>query len=189
MNAYDGFAYPNGFGVIGDGTANPDLTETKKLISILYNELNMPLLDVTVGNPYVNPHVNRPADTLPYEHTEHSLVGISRVAAITTELQKEFPELPIVASAMTYLRQFSPNYAAAMIKNGSCAIAGFGRMAFAYPDFARDILETGEINADKCCITCGNCSLLMRNNSSTGCVIRDRETYYPLYKKFVLKEE
>ena len=189
MNAYDGFAYPNGFGVADDGTANPDLTETKKLISILYYDLNMSLLDITIGNPYVNPHVNRPADILPYEHTEHSLTGISRVAAITAELQKEFSELPIVSSAMTYLRQYSPNYAAAMVKNGSCAIAGFGRMAFAYPDFARDILDTGEINADKCCITCGNCSLLMRNSSSTGCVIRDREVYYPLYKKYVLKEE
>ena len=189
MNAYDGFAYPDGFGVADDGTANPDLTETKKLINILYNNLNMPLLNITVGNPYVNPHVNRPADTLPYEHTEHSLAGISRVAAITDELQKEFPGLPVLASAMTYLRQYSPNYAAAMIKNGSCTMVGFGRMAFAYPDFAGNIIETGEIIDDKCCITCGNCSLLMRNVSSTGCVIRDREIYYPLYKRYVLKEE
>ena len=189
MNAYDGFAYPNGFGVADNGSAEPDLTETKKLISVLHHDLNISLLDITIGNPYVNPHVNRPADTLPYEHTESSLAGIARVAAVTAELQKEFPGLPIIASAMTYLRQFSPNYAAAMVKNGSCAMAGFGRMAFAYPEFARDILDNGEITGEKCCITCGNCSLLMRNQSSTGCVIRDREKYYPLYKKYVLKED
>ena len=34
----------------------------QKLIGILHQELGLQLLDVTIGNPYVNPHVNRPAD-------------------------------------------------------------------------------------------------------------------------------
>lgn len=55
-------------------------------------------------------------------------------------------------------------------------------MAFAYPDFARDILEKGALNERKCCIACGKCSEIMRDGGKAGCVIRDAEIYAPIYK-------
>ena len=55
-------------------------------------------------------------------------------------------------------------------------ICGFGRMAFANPDFPKQILkEEGMIDKKKTCITCSKCSSLMRQGKSTGCVVRDAQ--------------
>ena len=59
------------------------------------------------------------------------------------------------------------------------AMAGFGRMAFAYPDFARDLKEKGEMDARKVCVACGGCAALLRRGTPAGCVVRDREAYRP----------
>jgi hypothetical protein len=61
-------------------------------------------------------------------------------------------------------------------------LAGFGRQAFAYPDFARDILQAGGMQRGKCCITCGKCTEIMRDGGTTGCVIRDSAVYGPIYR-------
>ena len=56
LNVYDGFAYPYGWGVReGEGT-EVDLTEPLELVRVLHQEMGMKLLDVTIGNPYFNPH-------------------------------------------------------------------------------------------------------------------------------------
>jgi 2,4-dienoyl-CoA reductase-like NADH-dependent reductase (Old Yellow Enzyme family) len=81
------------------------------------------------------------------------------------------------------------NLAAGAIKEGYCTIAGFGREAFAYPEFAKEILSSGTMKAEKCCITCGKCTELMRAGSKAGCVIRDKEVYMSLYKQAVLGNE
>jgi 2,4-dienoyl-CoA reductase-like NADH-dependent reductase (Old Yellow Enzyme family) len=64
------------------------------------------------------------------------------------------------------------------------AMVGIGRMNFAYPDFAKDVVA-GKIDAGNVCITCGMCSMIMRNGSTPGCVVRDAEVYMPLYKEHV----
>ena len=75
LNVYDGFVHPYGWGVRPEGGTEVDLTEPLELIDRLHRELGMELLDVTIGNPYFNPHVNRPYDNGPYipdrseEHT------------------------------------------------------------------------------------------------------------------------
>ena len=56
-------------------------------------------------------------------------------------------------------------------------MAGFGRLAFAYPDFIRDLRETGAMDMKKVCVTCGGCAALLRQGTPAGCVVRDREVY------------
>ena len=175
LNVYDGFAYPWGFGVSAEGGLEPDLSEAKQLISILRDEMNIPLLNVTMGNPYKNPHVNRPYDRGNYIPDEHPLVGTARMMDGVSELQHAFPDLPIIGSAFSYLRQFAPELAAGMVAGGHCAMAGFGRLAFACPDFPRKVLAGETIDAP--CVTCGGCALLLRAGSPAGCVVRDRECY------------
>ena len=85
-----------------------------------------------------------------------------------------FPDLPIIGSAFSYLRHLAPELAAGMVKGGHCAMAGFGRLAFACPDFPRR-LSAGETISP--CVTCGGCALLLRAGSPAGCVVRDRECY------------
>ncbi|MBQ3668234.1 MAG: flavin oxidoreductase/NADH oxidase, partial [Clostridia bacterium] len=62
MNAYDGFVYPYGWGVKTDGSLEVDLSEPIRLIRELKDSYNIPLINITMGNPYKNPHVNRPDD-------------------------------------------------------------------------------------------------------------------------------
>lgn len=176
MNIYDGFPYPYGFGVAKDGGITPDLTEGRKLVGILHHELGVKLIDVTIGNPYVNPHVNRPADVQAYELTEDPLVGLERIIRCVGEIQKTYPDLCVIGSGLSYPRQFAGNVAAGAVEEGCFKAAGFGRMAFAYPEFAGKLLSGENLDPAKCCITCGKCSLLMRYGSTAGCVVRDR--YY-----------
>ena len=183
LNIYDGAAYPYGFGMKPDGSLTPDLTEALRLVETLHKKRGMSLLDLTIGNPYVNPHVNRPFDQGPYEPPENPLVGVARMADCIGEVAQAFPDLSVIASGMSYLRHLSPCFAAGMITQKGAAMAGFGREAFAYPGFAHDILEKGGMDPKKCCIACGKCTELMRMGGCAGCVIRDSAVYAPLYRE------
>ena len=186
LNIYDGFPYPYGFGVRPEGGLEPDMTEPIRLVERLHRELGLELIDITIGNPYVNPHVNRPADIQPYPLPEDPLCGVARMLDCVGAVKAAVPDLCIVGSALSYLRSFSGNLAAGAIEAGKYDLAGFGRMAFAYPDFARDLLAGGGLDEKRCCITCGKCSQLMRMNSTAGCVVRD-EYYTQLYKELTRK--
>ena len=181
---YDGFPHPYGWGVReGEGT-EIDLTEPLELVRILHREMGIKLLDVTIGNPYFNPHVNRPYDGGPYVPQEHPLEGVARMAHCVAEIQRANPALKVISSGLSYLRQFSANLAAGELETGVCSIAGFGREAFAYPQFPNDIFTKGAMEPNKCCIACGKCTELMRAGSTAGCVIRD-EVYLPIYQRDV----
>jgi len=178
MNAYDGFAYPYGFGIAEEGFS-PDLREPIRLIGELRAEFGIPMINVTMGNPYRNPHVSRPYDRGVYIPDEHPLVSLARMMDGVGVIQKALPDVPVIGTAFSYPRQFSPNLAAGMIEGGSCAMAGFGRMAFAYPDFVKDLKNHGAIDPAKVCVACGGCALLLRAGTPAGCVARDREVYAP----------
>lgn len=183
MNVYDGFPYPYGFGVSENGDINPDFTEPIKLISIL-SSYGVKLLNITMGNPYFNPHVNRPFAKGGYTHEEHPLEGVARMLKGIAEIKQAVPSINIISSALSYLGVAAPFVAAAFIEQGLFDIAGFGRTIFAYPDFASDILKNGEMNKNKICICCSKCTEIMRTPGGTpGCVIRDRDIYAPIYKK------
>lgn len=177
LNVYDGFEYPYGFGVREGGGLTPDLSEPIRLIGELKEEFDIPLINVTMGNPYKNPHVNRPYDHGNYVPDEHPLEGLSRMMRGISEIQHAMPELPVLGSAFSYLRQHAGNLAAAMVADGHLAMAGFGRMAFANPNFVRSLRETGSIDAKQACVTCGGCAALLRAGTPAGCIVRDREAY------------
>ena len=80
------------------------------------------------------------------------------------------------------------NVAAGTVKSGKAKIIGMGRDAFAYPDFANDIINKGKMEKSKSCIACSKCTELMRAHSSTGCVVRDTEVYTPMYVEKCVKK-
>ncbi|MBR4332907.1 MAG: flavin oxidoreductase/NADH oxidase, partial [Clostridia bacterium] len=149
MNVYDGFLYPYGFGVNEKDGLKPDLTEPIRLIGELKAEFDIPIINVTMGNPYKNPHVNRPYDRGNYVPDEHPLEGEGRMMAGVSQIQHALPNVPVIGSAFSYLRQWAGNLAAGMVAGGHCAMAGFGRMAFAYPDFIHDLKTNGAMNPKK----------------------------------------
>ena len=182
LNACDCFPYPYGYGVDADN--NIDLTETKLIIKSLY-EKGVRLINLTLGNPYLIPHINRPCINAP----EDGNIGMKRIYDITKELKAEFPEIYFVASGLTFSGENAMEYAAEIIRDGVADFAGFGRLTFAYPEFYKDYLENGELNASKLCLKCSKCSQLMRAGTVAGCPIRDSEVYMPYYQKYVLGKE
>ena len=186
LNAYDGFPRPYGFGAAEGGGLEPDLAEPIRLVQILRDELRLPLVNITIGNPYVNPHVNRPADWQPYPLPEDPLLGVARMLACVGGIKRAAPGVQIVGSALSYPRQFAGNLAAGAIGAGLMDAAGFGRLSFAYPEFARDLLSGAGLDRRRCCVACGKCSQLMRMGSRTGCVVRDPE-FTNLYKELTKK--
>lgn len=180
LNLYDGFARPYGFGASID-TAEMDLTEPLEVVGRLHQALGLPLLDITMGNPYANPHVNRPYNAGGYAPPEHPLCGVARMMNATLRLKAAYPSLALIGSGLSFLRQYAAPAAAGLVAGG-VDMAGFGRMAFAYPDFAADLLQRGALEPKRCCLTCGKCTHLMRGGSPAGCPVFDRETYLPLYR-------
>ena len=183
INVYDGFPYPYGFGVNEHDGLKPDLTEPIKVIKTLKERFNTELIDVTIGNPYVNPHVNRPYNAGPYKSPEEPIKGVERMMKCVGEIQRSFPDMTVIGSAFSFMKDEGANIAAGAVKSGVCKIAGFGRQAFAYPDFYRDIKEKGAMDERKCCLACGKCTELMRAVKVAGCVIKDKDVYLPIYKE------
>lgn len=181
MNVYDGFPRPYGFGV-GESGIDFDPTEPIWLLEQL-RDYGVKMLNITMGNPYFNPHVNRPFALGGYTPEEHPLTGVARVLLGTAQLKKAVPEMKILCSALSYLGVAAPNVTAALIQEGGIDLCGYGRQTFAYPDFANDILSGG-LQKDKLCICCSKCTEVMRAGSTPGCVIRDKEVYLPLHKEF-----
>jgi 2,4-dienoyl-CoA reductase-like NADH-dependent reductase (Old Yellow Enzyme family) len=186
LNLYDGIPYPYGWGVNREDHTLYDLDEPLELVGIL-KEKGVRLINATMGTPYYNPHVNRPFDKGEYSPEEHPLVGVSRLLNGAGVIQRAYPGMVIVGTGYSWLRQFAPYVAAGTLKSGQAKIIGFGRAAFAYPDFADDIIQKSEMDSRKCCITCGRCTELMRAQATTGCVIHDREQYAPIYRQYCMK--
>lgn len=182
FNAYDGFAYPFGFGGKDDGSGLPDYHEAIDFVDHMYHRFGISLFNVSCGIGYVNAHVLRPYDNGGYEPPEHPFESLSRHTKATAAIKEAFPDLSVVGSAYTYLRQFSPYLAAGMIGEGKMDLAGFGRMAFAYPDFVNDLRTKGALDPRRVCVTCSQCIFLLRDGQSTGCIVRDREIYKPILK-------
>jgi 2,4-dienoyl-CoA reductase-like NADH-dependent reductase (Old Yellow Enzyme family) len=185
-NMYDGIPYPYGWGVNKDDYTKYDLTEPMKLVQGLYDR-GVRLLNVTMGTPYYNPHVNRPYDKGGYIPEESQWVGVERLINGAGEIQKKFPDMVIIGTGYSWMRQFSANIGAGTLESGKAKMIGYGRQAFAYPDYAKDIIENGGLKKEKCCVACGKCTELMRANAYAGCVVRDSETYVELYKKYCMK--
>ncbi|MBN2011285.1 hypothetical protein JW960_18215 [candidate division KSB1 bacterium] len=185
LNVYDAMPYPFGFGVEKNDATKEDLSESISLIRVL-QDTGLPALNISIGNPYYNPHIGRPYD-LPIAGgqtpSEHPLCGVVRLLNITGKLQQMFPDLPIVGTGYSWLRQYFPNVGAAIITAGKATLVGQGRGAFAYPDSVIDLANNGKMDPHKVCITCSACTQIMRDGGKTGCVIRDKEIYGREYRK------
>lgn len=180
INVYDGFEYPYGFGMSKDGGMQPDFSEPNEIIRILHEQYSVNMINVSIGNPYVAPHVNRPYDHGNYVPEEHPLEGVERIMNCVKEIQLANPEMLVVGSGFSYPRQYSPYMAAGALEEGYCSIAGFGREALAYPEFWKDFQKMGTLDPKKVCVSCGGCAKLLRAGQYAGCVVRDREFYHAM---------
>ncbi len=183
LNVYDGIPFPHGFGFAKDSPLDIDLTEIKVLTRRLLL-LGGRFFSFTAGNPHLKPHLTRPFDQpLPDGHPpeEHPLEGVARLLSITAGMQKNYPNVPLVGTGYSWLRQYFPHVAAAVLQRGEATLIGLGRSSFAYPEAPRDLMEQGSLDPRKVCISCSKCSELLRLGRKTGCVVRDVEQYAEEY--------
>lgn len=183
--------YPWGWGVNPDNPLEPDLTEVKTLIGWL-KEWGIELLNVSAGCPYFNPHIGRPfekPDEGNYEQPEHPLAGVNRHFALAAELQQAHPDLPMVGTGYSWLQKYSINAGAWNIEQGRVRFLGLGRNVLAYPDFAKDVIEKGELDELRVCKTLTYCTFLMRQKTNplgqfpAGCPPFDKLVYGPIMKE------
>ena len=182
LNVYDALPYPWGFGMDLGGTMAPDLTEPLALLRLLA-QAGVAFFNLAYGNPYYNPHVERPYDAPDkrgYLPREHPLAGVALMCDLHRQVHEALPALPLIASGLSWLRQFSAPVAAGMVASGQARLAGLGRMALAYPDFPRDLRERGRLLPEKVCLTCSTCSGMMRAGGPSGCPVRDGGVYRPI---------
>lgn len=187
FNVFDAHPYPYGFGCSEQDMWKFAPEEPVALVKMLVRE-GVQLLSNSAGNPYyIYPQVTRPFDTsslgIPTPE-ENQLESIERLFFFTDTVQKAAGDVPVVGNGYTWLRQFMPYVGAANLGRGNCSFVGLGRSSFAYPGAPLDILKTGEMVPDKCCISCSKCTQIMRDHGRTGCVIRDSQVYGPLFRQY-----
>ena len=178
-------AYPHAFGGDGTGVAI-DLTETHELLDLIEG-LGIGLVGTTAGSPYYNPHIQRPAYFPPsdgYRPPEDPLVGVARQLAATAELCARHPSLVIVGAGYSYLQEWLPNVAQAVLASGGVSMVGLGRMLLAYPDLPADVLAGRSPVRGRLCRTFSDCTTAPRNGLVSGCYPLD-----PFYKASPQREQ
>ncbi len=167
----------------------PDLTEPIVWIRDMV-QLGVALVNVSMGSPYATPHVTRPFEYPPpdgYETPEHPLIGVARHFRVAAEIQRAFPQLPIVGSGYSYLQEFVPHAAAANLHDGRASFIGVGRATLAQPDFVKQLQDHGKLDRKRLCRTFSYCTALMRSKHNelgqfaTGCPPFDKEVYGPIW--------
>ena len=169
---------PYGFGTTEQNEL--DLTEPDMLIEKLVEE-GIKILNVTVGNPYYNPHVNRPYRKGGYLPPETAKTGLERFEYIEKHIKERFPTLTVVGSGLSYYRDDLIEESNRQLNEGICDMVGYGRMWLAYPSFFKDYLK-GVFSPQKCCLACSKCTELMRAKQVSGCAVFN-DYYRNLYKE------
>jgi 2,4-dienoyl-CoA reductase-like NADH-dependent reductase (Old Yellow Enzyme family) len=143
-------------------------TDAPKLLELL----DVDLVCVTAGSPYYCPHVQRPAYFPPsdgYQPPEDPLVGVARLVDAAVNLASAAPNATIVASGLSYVQEWLPHVASALLRDTSVSIAGVGRLALSYPDLPADVLAGRPIDGRRLCRTFSDCTTAPRNGLVSGC--------------------
>jgi NADPH2 dehydrogenase len=206
LNVFDGVPYEKGpdgagvpcpfaspvqsaWGTNEDDPSMPDLAEPLLLVGLL-RDLGVCLVNISMGNPYASPHLVRPFEYPPpdgYETPEHPLIGVDRHFRLTAEIQRSFPDLPVVGSGYSWLQAFAFEAGAPNLAAGKAAFVGIGRGALAQPDFGRRLARGERLDRKRICRTFSYCTALMRSKHNemgqfpTGCPPFDKEMYGPIW--------
>jgi 2,4-dienoyl-CoA reductase-like NADH-dependent reductase (Old Yellow Enzyme family) len=147
----------------------------------LCTELGIPLVSISVGGAYYNPHVMRPAyhPALDgYLPPREPLAEVAYHLDTAAEFASAHPDLTLVGSGYTYLQEMLPNAAQYRVRTGQIDMVGVGRMALSYPDLPAEVLAGNDLDPTIICRTFSDCTTGPRIGLASGC--------YPLdehYKK------
>jgi NADPH2 dehydrogenase len=176
----DCLPYRYGFGTDPNNPLAWDLSETFQFLQLL-RDLDIRLVNLSCGSPYYNPHIQRPALFPPsdgYQPPEDPLVGVARQLDMVAQVKQRFgDELVILGSGYSYLQEYLPHVAQALVRQGKVDLAGLGRMVLSYPELPADSLSLGKLTRKKICRTFSDCTTAPRKGMISGCFPLD-----PYYK-------
>jgi NADPH-dependent glutamate synthase beta subunit-like oxidoreductase/2,4-dienoyl-CoA reductase-like NADH-dependent reductase (Old Yellow Enzyme family) len=176
-------AVRGGFGVSADDYRQPDLTEPIRLVR-QWQKNGLALLNITAASPSL-----RGADRATRARSdseipdEHPLMTLHRQLRLAQSMREAVPNLPVVGSGWSWLRQFAPHVAAGALRAEMIDFAGLGRSALAHPTAPAEIFAKGQMDAGAVCMVCQACAQLRDEGESVGCVLRDPEVYGPIYRR------
>lgn len=171
VDATHALPYRYGFGMDEQDPHRISIDETAEFLEVL-TELSIPMVNVTIGSPYYTPHVTRPALYPPsdgYQPPEDPLIGVMRHLTLVRDLKARFPHLCFVGSGYTYLQEFLPHVAQAVVRAGWTDMVGLGRMMLSYPEMAADVLAGRPLQRKRLCRTFSDCTTAPRNGMISGC--------------------
>jgi 2,4-dienoyl-CoA reductase-like NADH-dependent reductase (Old Yellow Enzyme family) len=170
--------YRHGFGVIGRGSLDRALDDSRKLLRLM-RARGVRWVCVSAGSPYYCPHLIRPALFPPldgYLPPEEPLAGVARHIDATARLKAEFPDMVFVGSGYTYLQEWLPNVAQYNLHHAMTDFVGIGRLVLSYPAMPADILAGRPLQRKLFCRTFSDCTTGPRLGLVSGCYPLD-----PLY--------
>ena len=172
--------YPYAFGGDPDHPGVIKLDEPIALMNMM-DDMGVELVNFSAASPYYNPHLTRPAYYPPsdgYLPPEDPIVGVVRQVQVAAELKAAAPNLACVGSGYSYLQDWIPNVAQAVVRNNMIDFVGLGRSTLSYPGLPADILAGRTLVRNHICRTFSDCTTAPRKGLVSGC--------YPLdefYKK------
>lgn len=176
--------YRYAFGVNSANPVDYDLTEPARFLQ-LCGELGIKIVNLSAGSPYYNPHIQRPAAYPPsdgYQPAYDPLIDVARQITAVRQLKAQAPKhLVIVGTGYSYLQEYLPHVAQAVVREDWTDMIGMGRVTLSYPTILADALETGAISPKSICRTFSDCTTAPRNGMISGC--------YPLDKYYSSKPE
>lgn len=175
--------YRFGFGVNPENPDEIDLTETFQFVK-LCADLGVEVLNTSAGSPYYTPHLQRPAAYPPsdgYQPAYDPLIDVERQIRVVRDLKAYEPRLVYVGSGYSYLQEYLPQVAQAILREGWADLIGMGRAVLSYPRMLADAVEHGKLTPKVICRTFSDCTTAPRNGLISGC--------YPLDKHYTVKSE
>ena len=171
--------YTHGFGVDPDDPTNFDWTEPTQLLQ-RYEELGIELINITLGSPYYNPHLQRPAAYPPsdgYRPPVDPLVSVKAHLDAVRAAKSAAPRLKLVGTGYTYLQEWLAHCGQHEVRTGHVDFVGIGRMLLSYPELPRDVVAGNALQKKRICRTFSDCTTGPRNGMISGCFPLD-----PFYK-------
>lgn len=182
--------YRYAFGVNFENPVAYDLTEPLQFME-LCAQLGVKILNLTAGSPYYNPHIQRPAAYPPsdgYQPPNDPLIDVARQIEVVRQFKaKAPPGLLVVGSAYSYLQEYLPHVAQALVRQGWVDAVGLGRAMLSYPAMLADAMLTGALTPRFICRTFSDCTTAPRNGMVSGCYPLDR--FYSRKPEFLRLKE
>ena len=178
------------FGGAGDGmNMDENLTETAEFVR-LTRKYGFELVVGTIGSPYYNVHMQRPAWYAVadgYLMPENPLYNVSRHINAAKRLKELCPEIKLVASGLTALQEYLPAAAEYLVRENYADFAGIGRMVLSYPEMPADAMAGKTLDRRRICRTFGECTNGPRHGMISGCFPLD-EFYKKMPQAAILRD-